>query len=78
MSNHANVMDPTPDEQLWTAKDVARYLKCSRAWVYREASAGRLPVVDFLGLRRFDPAAIHGLKEKLTRHPGRVVVPVKP
>ena len=68
-----DAMAPTPEEQLWTAADVARFLKCSRAWVYREASAGRLPSVDFLGLRRFDPATIRAMAAKGTREPGRVM-----
>jgi predicted DNA-binding transcriptional regulator AlpA len=68
-----DVMGPTPDERLWKASDVARFLGCSRAWVYREASAGRLPSIDLLGLRRFDPEAIRALAKRGTREPARVI-----
>ncbi len=46
------------DEPLWTAKDVAAYLKVSRAWVYQHAEDGTLPSVRIGGLRRFLPARI--------------------
>lgn len=45
-------------EPLWTADQVAEYLQASRAWVHREARAGRLPSRNILGLRRFDPVEI--------------------
>jgi hypothetical protein len=46
---------------LWTADDVARFLKTSRSWVYHRAQAGRLPCLKIGGLLRFDPVAIRGL-----------------
>jgi len=45
-------------ESLWTAKEVAAYLKVSTSWVYMHAEAGTLPSVRIGGLRRFDPEAI--------------------
>ena len=29
-----------PNDELWDANDVARYLKASRSWVYHQAEAG--------------------------------------
>jgi len=78
MNDSTNVMAPSPDEELWTAADVARYLKASRRWVYTKTSAGLIPTVDLFGMRRYDPADIRALKEKLKRKPGRVLVSVKP
>ena len=39
---HANYTQP---EGLWDARDVGKYLKASRSWVYHEAQAGRLPCI---------------------------------
>ena len=47
-----------PDEPLWTAKDVAAYLKVSQSWVYSHAEDGSLPSVKICGLRRFVPAQV--------------------
>ena len=47
--------------ELWTAEDVARFLKTSRSWVYHRAEAGQLPCVKIGGLLRFDPGAIRAL-----------------
>jgi len=44
--------------ELWTAAEVARYLKTSRSWVYQAAGSGRLPNIRVGHLRRFDPATI--------------------
>ena len=49
------------DDGLWDAIDVARYLKASRSWVYRQAEAGKLPCVRFVGLLRFEPKQIKAL-----------------
>lgn len=46
------------DDALWTAKDVADYLKASRSWVYLHAEDGTLPSVRIAGLRRFIPSQI--------------------
>jgi hypothetical protein len=50
-------------EPLWTAKDVAAYLRASVKWVYHHASKGNLPCVHLVGLRRFEPAAIRAWKD---------------
>ncbi len=46
------------NEPLWTAIQVARYLGCSRSWVYLHAEDGTLPSVRIGGLRRFVPEEI--------------------
>jgi len=43
---------------LWDARDVARYLKASRSWVYQRAEAGLLPSLRMGGLLRFEPEAV--------------------
>jgi excisionase family DNA binding protein len=48
----------TAADSLWTAKEVAAFMKASRGWVYQHAEAGTLPSVKVLGLRRFIPAQI--------------------
>lgn len=46
------------DSSLWTANDVAAYLRSSRSWVYHQAEAGTLPCIRVGGLLRFDPAMV--------------------
>jgi excisionase family DNA binding protein len=62
---------------LWSAADVADYLKVSRSWVYQRAEAGDLPCLRMGGLLRFDPEAVRafarGESSKNTR-----VVPFRP
>jgi excisionase family DNA binding protein len=48
-------------ETLWDARDVARYLKVSRSWVYQKAEAGLLPYLKVGGLVRFVPERIRQL-----------------
>jgi len=43
---------------LWTAMDVAKYLRVSRSWVYQKSEEGELPTLRVGGLLRFDPASI--------------------
>jgi excisionase family DNA binding protein len=45
-------------ESLWTAKDVAGFLKVSRSWVYQKAEAGDLPCLHVGGLVRFEPETV--------------------
>lgn len=47
-----------PDETLWDARDVARYLKVSRSWVYQRAESGDLPCLRVGGCLRFEPEEI--------------------
>ena len=58
-------------EPLWTALDVAHYLKISRSSVYGLAERGALPVVRIGALLRFPPAAIRALGN--TARPAPVV-----
>ena len=54
----AESVNPEVENTLWTATDVARYLKVSRSWVYHRAEAGLLPYLRIGGLIRFEPAII--------------------
>lgn len=47
-----------PEETLWDAEDVARFLKLSESWVYHEAEKGLLPCIRLGRNLRFDPDAI--------------------
>jgi excisionase family DNA binding protein len=61
-------------EALWTADDVAAYLKVSRSWVYQHAASGDLPCLHVGGLRRFDPAAV---RARVRADSGGVVLPLR-
>jgi excisionase family DNA binding protein len=50
--------DETGTERLWTATDVARFLRLSRSWVYQASAAGTLPCVRIGAALRFHRAAI--------------------
>ena len=47
-----------PFERLWTVKNVAEFLQCSRDFVYEHAEDGTLPCRRIGGLLRFDPDTI--------------------
>ena len=59
-------IDPVPRDlaghgPLWTARDVAGYLRASTSWVYQKSEAGLLPCLPPLpgsNFLRFDPAAV--------------------
>lgn len=56
--------DMTPEEPLWTTKDVADCLQCTEETVRVKVRAGEIPVAKRLGNRmRFDPSAIKALRE---------------
>lgn len=58
---------PRRDEPLWTADDVAAFLRISTSMVYKLARGRALPAVKVGTLLRFDPEAVRAF----TR--GRVV-----
>jgi excisionase family DNA binding protein len=66
------VIDLAPDgfETLWDARDVARYLKASRSWVYQKAESGLLPYVKVGGLVRFVPGRIREIAMTSPGTPG--------
>jgi excisionase family DNA binding protein len=43
---------------LWTANDVAAFLKVSRSWVYLHVDKGELPHLRIGALLRFEPEAV--------------------
>lgn len=47
------------ETKLWTAHDVADYLRVSRSWVYHRAESGELPHFRVGGALRFCPADIN-------------------
>ena len=59
-------------EALWDARDVARYLKVSRSWVYQKAEAGLLPYLKVGGLVRFVPERVREFALASTSGPGVV------
>lgn len=63
-------------ECLWDVRDVMRYLKASRSWVYLKAEAGILPSLRIGGLLRFDPEAIRAFARGEVR-PGASVLPLR-
>jgi excisionase family DNA binding protein len=69
MTDHASNDN---DLGLWTADDVADYLKVSRSWVYHRAESGRLPHVKVGGaLLRFKPSEIRAFIETSSTEPAR-------
>lgn len=46
---------PPSTDGLWTARDVARYLRVSQSWCYRAAESGLLPHRRIGALLRFVP-----------------------
>jgi excisionase family DNA binding protein len=62
-----------PESSLWTAMDVARYLKVSRSWVYHRAEAGLLPSLRVGNFLRFDPAAVRAFARKQSRQGAQVL-----
>lgn len=45
-------------DTLWDVKDVSRYLRASRSWIYKAVERGELPVFRIGRLLRFRPDAI--------------------
>jgi len=45
-------------EPLWDVRDVSRYLRASRSWIYKAAERGHLPTVRVGALLRFVPEDI--------------------
>lgn len=57
-------------EALWTARDVARYLRASESWVRKASADGRLPCRRIGAMVRFDPDTIRAWA---TGKPARVI-----
>lgn len=63
----------TDDEGLWDAMDVARYVKASRSWVYKQSEAGLIPSLRIGGLLRFEPDAVKAFVRRGKSPPSKVV-----
>ncbi len=48
-------------EALWTADEVAAFIKCSVSYVYKSAERGELPCVRVGRMLRFRPDAVRAL-----------------
>jgi excisionase family DNA binding protein len=49
------------NEALWTADEVAAFIKCSVSYVYKSAERGELPCVRVGRMLRFKPEAVRAL-----------------
>ena len=58
---HLATIADDEDEALWTASDLAKYLRVSRSWVYYQVESGELPCVRLGSLIRFRPSVIRSL-----------------
>lgn len=67
-----------PADELWDAKDVARYLKASRSWVYQRAEAGLLPCLRMGGLLRFEPDTVRAFARGEIHPPKVLAFPPSP
>jgi excisionase family DNA binding protein len=54
----AEECDVSRPERLWTANDVASFLRVSRSWVYHRCESGELPCLRIGALVRFDPVHV--------------------
>jgi excisionase family DNA binding protein len=61
------------DERMWTAKDVAAFLRCSQSWVYGRAESGEIPCLRIGGLLRFDPETVRKFSRGEIANTGRVI-----
>jgi excisionase family DNA binding protein len=61
-------------EALWTAEDVAGYLRVSRKTVYHWAEAGTIPHRKLGALLRFVPAEVRAWAEGRTAHPSPIAL----
>jgi excisionase family DNA binding protein len=49
------------NEALWTAEEVAAFIKCSVSYVYKSAERGELPCVRVGRMLRFQPDSVRAL-----------------
>jgi|CXWL01.1.fsa_nt_gi excisionase family DNA binding protein len=63
----------TASDGLWNAGEVAKFLKVSLSWVYKESQSGRLPTRRVGALIRFSPDAIRSY----SRSPGSPAHPTR-
>ena len=58
LGNGAQQGPVATEEALWTAKDVARFLRVGRNRPYEMANSGELPCIRFGSTVRFHPAKV--------------------
>jgi excisionase family DNA binding protein len=76
MSTGKNVVHDSDEERLWTASDVAAFLRVSRSWVYHRCESGELPCIRIGALVRFDPVQIRAYARG-ERPPAAKVIPLR-
>jgi excisionase family DNA binding protein len=54
----ASASPPAHHEDLWTAEQVSKFLKCSVSYVYKAAERDILPAVRIGRMLRFRPEAV--------------------
>ena len=65
-----------PDEMLWTAREVANYLRASMSWVYKAAENGKLPCIHLGAMLRFEPAAVRAHLHSRVDRPSVTITPL--
>ena len=60
-------------ESLWTAAEVASFLRVSRSWVYHRSESGELPCLRIGALVRFDPGEIRAFARGERPAPAKVI-----
>ncbi len=56
-----------PTSPLWTASDVARYLRSSLSFVYKVSETGKLPCLRVGAMLRFDPEVVRAFARGETK-----------
>jgi excisionase family DNA binding protein len=50
--------DVIPHDTLWTVKEAAEYLRCSRSYLYKAAERDLLPTIRVGRMVRFNPESV--------------------
>lgn len=66
---NAPIAHAAASERLWTAGDVADFLRVKPKWVYAHSKTGRLPSLRIVGGLRFEPEEIKAWARE--QRPGR-------
>ena len=56
-----------PTAPLWTAPDVARYLRSSLSFVYKASESGQIPCLRVGSMLRFDPEVVRAFARGETK-----------
>jgi excisionase family DNA binding protein len=67
---HAARTAATQSDSLWTAREVAGYLKCSVSYIYKAAERDILPAVRIGRMLRFSPDLVRAFATSAASMPG--------